>query len=106
MYVVVTTVNSNAKGEDALWGHPSAEVVLLVSKDEGRTFSVFGISPSDSSVPNWLPSVKRPTGQQPIDVPSLMYTHGHRGKTNQQIMSNEVIWCDLANLLAEEQQEN
>jgi len=100
MYVVVTTVNSNVKDETALWGHPSAEVVLLVSKDQGHTFSVFQISPPDSSVPNWLPNLERPTGHQPVDMPSLIYTHGHRGKTNKQIMSNEVVWCDLASLTA------
>lgn len=98
MYVVVTTVNSNIKNETALWGHPSAEVVLLVSKDQGHAFSVFEISPSNPSVPNWLPNLERPTSYEPVDVPSLIYTHGHRGKTNKQIMSNKVIWCDLASL--------
>ncbi|MHC4072168.1 MAG: BNR-4 repeat-containing protein [Planctomycetota bacterium] len=106
IYVAVTTVDSSIEDETALWGHPSTEVVLLVSIDQGHTFSVFQISRPDSSVPNWLPNLERPIGHQPIDVPSLIYTHGHRGKTNKQIMSNEVIWCDVPNLLAEEQQEN
>jgi len=101
MYVVVTTVNSNVKDETAHWGHPSAEVVLLVSKNRGHSFSVFGISPPDASVPNWLPNLERPTSYEPVDVPSLIYTHGQRGKTNKQIMSNEVVWCDLASLLAQ-----
>ena len=101
MYVVVTTVDSNVKDETALWGHPSAEIVLLVSKDKGQTFSVFQVSSPDPSVPNWLPNLERPTGHKPVDMPSLIYTHGHRGENNKEIMSNEVIWCDLNHLLAQ-----
>jgi hypothetical protein len=101
MYVAVTTVNRNIEGEAAQWGHPSAEVALLVSKDQGQTFSAFGISQSDSSVPNWLPNLERPTRHEPINVPSLIYTHGHRGITNKQIMENEVVWCDVARLIAQ-----
>ena len=100
-HLTLTTVNSNVKDETEHWGHPSAEVFLLVSKNRGYTFSVFGISPPDSSVPNWLPNLERPTRHQAVKLPSLIYRHGHRGKTNKQIMSNEVVWCDLASLLAQ-----
>jgi len=102
MYVVVTTVDSSIEDETAQWGHPSAEIALLVSRDRGRTFEVFGISSPDSTAPNWLPNLERPTNQQPVDIPSLIYTHGLRGKTNKDIMSNHVVWCDLAGLLAQE----
>jgi len=99
MYVAVTTVDANASAERAYWGHQSAEVALLVSKDSGNTFEVFGVSPPDKAVPNWLPSLERPTRHVPIGIPSLMYTHGHRGKTNTQIVSNEVVWCNVAELM-------
>ena len=106
MYVAVTTVQSDIDDQTATWGHPSAEVALLVSKDYGRTFKVFGISPPDASVPNWLPNLERPTKGQPITIPSLIYTHGHKGKTNKEIMSNEAIWCDVAALLKSHTQIN
>ncbi len=99
MYVVVTTVESSIEDDTALWGHPSAEVALLVSKDQGRTFEVFGISAPDPSVPNWLPNLERPTGQQPVGFPSLIYTHGLKGENNKEIMGNEVVWSDPAGLL-------
>ena len=100
MYVAVTTAKSGTGDKYAYWGHPSAEVTLLVSKDRGRTFSVFEVSSADDSVPNWLPSLERPTRSEPIKVPALIYTHGSRGKTNTVMMSNEVILCDIASLIA------
>ncbi len=103
MYVVVTTVQSGTGDELAFWGHPSAEVALLVSKDRGRTFSVFEVSCADDSAANWLPNLERSTRSEPIKVPALIYTHGPRGKTNKDIMSNEVIWCDMASLPAKDQ---
>ena len=100
MYIAATTVNKNVEAKTAAWGHPSAEIVLLVSKNRGRTFQVYEISPPDPSTPNWLPNLERPTRHEPIDVPSLIYTHGHKGTTNKEIMSNDVVWCDVAALLA------
>ena len=102
MYVAVTTVDSSIEDETAQWGHPSAEIALLVSGDQGRTFEVFGISSADPTAPNWLPNLERPTTQQPVGIPSLIYTHGLRGKTNKDIMSNHVVWCDLEDLLAQQ----
>ncbi|UCF17817.1 MAG: BNR-4 repeat-containing protein [Phycisphaerales bacterium] len=96
MYTAVTTVDKRVEDESAQWGHPSAEIALLVSNDRGHTFEVFGISSTDPSVPNWLPNLERPTGPQPVGVPALIYTHGLRGLSNKEIMSNEVIWCDPA----------
>jgi hypothetical protein len=99
MYVVVTTVKNGTGDELAFWGHPTAEVALLVSKDKGRTFSVFEVSRADDSAANWLPNLERPTRSEPIKVPALLYTHGLRGKTNKEIMSNEVIFFDIARLI-------
>jgi hypothetical protein len=33
------------------------------------------------------------------EVNSLIYTHGLRGATNKDIMSNEVVWCDVKALV-------
>ena len=98
MYLAVTTVDKSIEDASAQWGHPSAEIALLVSKDRGRTFEVFAASSPDPLAPNWLPNLERPTGPQPVDVPALIYTHGLRGENNQQIMSNEVIWFDPAGI--------
>jgi len=99
MYVAVETVISGTGDELAFWGHPSTEVVLLVSKDKGKTFDLFEVSESDASAANWLPNLERPTRHEPIGVPALIYTHGSRGKTNKDIMSNDVVWCEMARLL-------
>ena len=98
MYVVVTTVKSGNRDElipgtnvpSANWGDPSAEIALLVSKDQGRTLSVFEVSCADDSAANWLPNLERPisTRSEPIKVPALIYTHGPQGKTNKEIMIN------------------
>jgi hypothetical protein len=98
MYVAVTTVDSGAEVKPAQWGHPSAEIALLVSRDYGRTFAVSGVSDSDPSVPNWLPNLERPTTPLWMYVPSLIFTHGPKGQSNKEIMSNEVIWCHPAGL--------
>ena len=100
MYVAAETVLSGTGDELAFWGHPSTEVVLLVSKDKGKTFDLFEVSRPDASAANWLPNLERPTRAEPIALPGLIYTHGARGKTNKDIMSNEVVWCDIARLLA------
>ncbi len=54
--------------------------------------------PNDSAA-NWLSNLERPTTSKPIKVPALIYTHGPRGKTNKDIMNNEVVFCDVAGLL-------
>jgi len=100
LYVVVTTVPADVTDKTAQWGHPSAEVALLVSKDQARTFRAFGISPHDAATPNWLPNLERPTRHVPIGAPSLIYTHGHRGEKNTDILSNDVVWCDAASRAA------
>ncbi len=62
------------------WGAPAGEIALLVSADGGQTFTGQMISPPDAKTPNWLASLERSTGHNAVDVPWLMYTHGHPGK--------------------------
>jgi len=65
---------------DTGWGSPGQEIGLLISQDGGRTFTGRLISPPDAKTPNWLPSLERSTGHNRVDVPWLIYTHGHPGK--------------------------
>lgn len=76
MYIALALM---AKGE--IWGDISSEIALLTSTDGGKTFTGRMISPPDPTIPNWLPSIERPTGHHRVDVPWLMYTHGHRRST-------------------------
>jgi len=96
LYVALTTIVPD--GKDA-WGHPSREVVLLVSKDQARSFEAFEVSPPDPTTANWFPSLERPTCREPIGVPSLIYMHGEKGKGCDDILSNEVVFCDIPTLL-------
>ena len=56
------------------WGHPSQEVVLLISEDLGRSFEVEVISTPDPTLAAWLPSIERPFGPEPIGVPAVLYS--------------------------------
>jgi putative BNR repeat neuraminidase len=103
LYATVTTIQDSkeTKTDNATWwGHPSAEVALLVSDDQGKTFSVYGVSKVDNNTPNWLPHLERPTRSEILTSPSLVYTHGRRGKNNKEILSNDVFWCDITELAA------
>lgn len=99
MYVAVTTVQANSSYENSFWGDPSDEIVLLVSKDSGKTVEMFDVSKPDDTVPNWLPSMQRSVNSSPIEIPFIMYTHGFRGGNNKEIMANEVVWCDVSKLI-------
>jgi len=77
------------------WGHPSQEVVLLISDDGARTFRVFSISATDPELPNWLPSVERPFGPRPIGAPALVYTHGGPGVGCTEGDPTEVVFVQL-----------
>ena len=105
LYAAVTTIKDRDQTDPdtaTWWGHPSAEVALFVSQDQGNSFQIYGVSKTDSTTPNWLPNLEHATGKQPLACPSLIYTHGQRGKNNQEIMSNEVFWCDIPSLLQSE----
>ena len=76
LYVAATVLGGRAK---TYWGHPSLEVVVLTSRDRGKTFAVTPVSKADPARPNWLANIEKPFGPRPIGVPSLMYTHGGPG---------------------------
>ena len=103
MYAAVTTVLGTVDAKEAMWGHPSAETVLLVSRDKGRTFDVCEISRADKTTPSWLCNIERPMRRELGEVTSLIYTRGHRGKTNKDILSNDVVWCDMQAIAAGEE---
>ncbi len=99
MYVAVTTVLTDRDAEGLFWGAGSDEIGLFVSRDRGQSFQVYQVSRPDSETPNWLPNMERPTTPDPIGVPGLIYTHGQRGETNKDILSNDVFWCDVGELI-------
>ncbi len=74
---VMGAINSN---KEKPWGDPTQEIVLLTSSDEGKSFSVIPISKPDAKTPNWLPSIERPHGIEPIGIPSLLFTSGDKGQ--------------------------
>jgi len=97
LYIALTALTSPTH---ASWGHDSSEVILLVSKDMGQTFRIYRISPWDSKVPNWHPSIEMPTNSNKIGIPSLLFTHGERGTENSQLMTNDVVWCNVEKLIS------
>jgi hypothetical protein len=78
------------------WGEPGDRVILLTSDDRGATFDVLPVSDVDPAKPNWLATIERPYGPQLIGTPSLVYTHGGSGISNQLDMaSTEVVFVRL-----------
>jgi hypothetical protein len=94
MYVACTTQEGEAR---EYWGHPELETALLTSTDGGATFDCVPLSERDPRLPNWLPSIERPFGPRPIDVPSLIYTHGDKGEygRNKEGRPTEVLFFRL-----------
>ena len=81
-------------GAESSWGHPSSEIILLHSKDQGRHFSFQLMSEVNVLEPNWIPSIERPTGFNHVNGrPAMMYTSGSAGRSNVDIMSNKVFAC-------------
>ncbi len=79
---------------EVAWGHPSNEIALLTSDNEGKSFSFQLLSEFNVHRPNWLPSIERPTGHnQVLSRPSMMFTSGVRGERNDDILSNRVVAC-------------
>ena len=78
------------------WGEAGDRVVLLTSDDSGETFHTLPISGVDSAKPNWLATIERPYGPQPIGIPGLVYTHGGSGISNQlDLASTDVVFVRL-----------
>jgi len=79
LHIVVTAVEPSRLGQASHWGHPSSEVFYLRSDDRGQTFSCTQVSPADSDVANWLPSVPRSAPHHPVENLTIPYTHGDVG---------------------------
>ena len=62
------------------WSDSSNEIALFTSRDGGETFSGYRVSSDEPDASNWLPSLERQTGHNRVDVPNLVYTHGHIGE--------------------------
>ncbi len=72
------------------WGHPSSEVIQIVTSDFIQ-FTSRILSEVDASTPNWLPSIERQTGHNQIEgAPWTTFTSGTKGSNNSDILSNEV----------------
>ena len=95
LFIVAAVGKENA---EKFWGDQSLEIVLLVSQDRGKTFSVTPISKVAPNLPNWLPSIERPYGAKPIGIPSFLYTHGGPGTTVTDGEATEVIFVRLHSL--------
>ncbi len=55
---------------------PSNEIFHLCSTDQGKSFTCQQISPTDSKVASWLPSISRAGPFHPVHKPVILYTHG------------------------------
>lgn len=62
------------------WSHKLLEVVHLVSRDGGTSFSYHSVSPPDAEVANWLPSLSRSGPFHPVEKPVIVWTHGMTGQ--------------------------
>lgn len=69
-----------AATKNGKWGDPSAEVVVLWSTDQGRTFNSLLVSQPDPASAQWLPSIERNAGHNPVGVPWLIWTAGLVGE--------------------------
>lgn len=94
LFIVAQIQNVGTNNIHKTWGHASNEVVLLHSKDQGQTFSFQLISAFNPDLPNWLPSIERPTGHNQIEnQPFILFTSGNKGNNNLEKLSNEVYCC-------------
>ena len=77
------------------WGDKTNEIVLLYSEDRAKTFSLLPLSSDSGEVGNWLPSLERHTGHNPVALPALIYTHGEPGKTCSDPISTGIRFVEL-----------
>lgn len=90
MYVCAQLQQVNAN--ESSWGHRSSEVVLFRSETGGQSFDIEMISKSDAEKAHWLPNIERPTGPDRIvGRPSIIYTSGTPGKSNKDLLKNQVF---------------
>jgi hypothetical protein len=92
LHIVITALQPADIEGGSHWGHRSSEVFYLHSDDDGQTFHCQQLSESDTSSPNWLPSISRPGPFHPVETPTLTYTHGGPGEGLRPDTQTEV-WC-------------
>lgn len=77
------------------WADSTNEIALFTSRDGGETFSGYRISTDEPDVSNWLPALERHTGHNRVDVPRLVYTHGHAGEGCSPDIDTEIRYVSL-----------
>ena len=92
MYVVVTMVQPASLTPQDTWHSSTNEVAWLESEDGGLSFATQLLTKLDLDCPRRYASLERPTGHNRIAKPGLIYTSGHSGKNNQEILHNPVYW--------------
>ena len=80
------------------WADSSNEIALFTSRDGGETFSGYRISANEATVSNWLPALERQTGHNRVDVPNLVYTHGHIGEGCSPDLDTEIRHVSLTGI--------
>ncbi len=78
--VAVVTIHDAQPADNTHWGHPSSEVILMVSTDSGNSFHVERVSEPDPDTPSWMGSMQRPVNHEPIASPTFLYTTGGPGE--------------------------
>lgn len=75
------------------WGHPSNEVVRFWASNMHSRFTFGFVSKPKPALSQWLPSVERPTGFNPIPInPGILYTAGPPGEKLSDVLANDVFW--------------
>ena len=80
------------------WADSSNEIALFTSRDDGETFTGYRVSSNEPDVSNWLPSLERQTGHNRVDVPRLVYTHGHIGEGCSPDIDTEIRHVSLVDI--------
>jgi hypothetical protein len=74
------------------WGNPIDEVVTLLSRDGGRSFTFALVSRPDRRQSHWLSDIERATGCHAVgDDAGVIYTGGSPGVKNTELLSNNVL---------------
>jgi len=85
--------------EPNMFGTPSSELVWLESLDGGTSWTSRLLTDFDPVTPRWLPSIERPTGHNPVNVPGLIYTSGEKGDGLHDILEDDVFWVALSPMI-------
>lgn len=94
--MVVAAMLQRPEPGASTWGNPTNEVVAFRRDDEGRPFSFALLGRVDAGVSHWLPNIERPAGQHRIPAePDLVYTAGTPGKTNRDLLLNQVFFLPV-----------